>query len=59
MTKNGGRIWAHDWENSVVDALGERISQTVDNRQIRVLTILRSVFFSLFCRSLRSPPHAP
>ena len=23
------RIWAHDWENSVVDALGERISQTV------------------------------
>ena len=24
-----------------------------------VLTIVRSVFFSLFCRSLRSPPHAP
>ena len=23
------------------------------------MTILRSVFFSLFCRSLRSPPHAP
>ena len=29
MTKNGGRIWAHDWENSVVDPLGERSSQTV------------------------------
>ncbi|EOD23613.1 hypothetical protein EMIHUDRAFT_239435 [Emiliania huxleyi CCMP1516] len=28
-TKNGGRIWAHDWENSVVDPLGERSSQTV------------------------------
>ena len=30
-----------------------------DNRQIRVFDNLRSVFFSLFCRSLRSPPHAP
>ena len=29
MTKNSGRIWAHDWENSVVDPLGERSSQTV------------------------------
>ena len=29
MTKNGGRIWAHDWETSVVDPLGERSSQTV------------------------------
>ena len=30
MTKNGGgRIWAHDRENSVVDPLGERSSQTV------------------------------
>ena len=26
---------------------------------LRLMTIVRSVFFSLFCRSLRSPPHAP
>ena len=29
MTKNGGRIWAQERENSVVDPLGERSSQTV------------------------------
>ena len=54
MTKNGGRIWAHDRENSVVDPLGERSSQTValgltmsssgaDNRQIRVFLVLRYI----------------
>ena len=30
MTKNGGRIWAHDWENSVVDPLGERTKELAD-----------------------------
>ena len=30
MTKNGGRIWAHDGENSVVDPLGERTKELAD-----------------------------
>ena len=35
------------------------MSQMLGGGAVRSVTILRSVFFSLFCRSLRSPPHAP
>ena len=30
-----------------------------DETTMQEADIVRSVFFSLFCRSLRSPPHAP
>ena len=36
MTKNGGRIWAHDWENSGGDI-------HIRDRQSRVFLVLRYI----------------